>query len=80
MKLSMSMLAWYLRSEQILASIDEDEPSMKGIRFMTENIEKPTRDYAFIGPGKHYSTDSRYAKGSIIACGTSYIYSFYIDY
>ena len=80
MKLSMSMLAWYLGSEQILASINEDEPTMKGIRFITENSEKPTRSYAFIGPGKHYSSDSRYAKGSIVACGTSYLYSFDNDY
>lgn len=80
MRLSMSMLAWYLNDEHILASISDDEPTMKGIRFMTENGEKPTRDYAFIGPGRHYSTDSRYAEGSIVACGTSYLYSFDSDY
>ena len=80
MRLSMRMLAWYLKDEQIQTSISDDEPTMKGIRFMTENAEKPTRDYAFIGPGKHYSTDSRYAEGSIVTCGTSYLYSFDGDY
>ena len=75
MKLSMSMLAWYLRNHDLVASINNDSPTMQGIRFITEEQAVPTRDYAFIGSGQYYSDDPYFAEGSIIANGTSYLYS-----
>lgn len=80
MKLSMSMLAWYLRNDRIQASIENDRATMKGIRFLSEDQMPPTQDYAFIGPGRYFLADKQFSNSSIVACGQSYLYSLEDDY
>lgn len=74
MKLSMSLLAKYLHSYQPESYISNDQPSIKGIRFLSDMQSGRTADYLYLGNASGYFQDARYSDALLLACGNNQIF------
>lgn len=66
MKLSMTMLAWYLRDLQPIEHIEDDEICIQGLRFVMDDVEKMQPEYLYFGNAEYFFTDPRY-EGAYLA-------------
>lgn len=80
MKLSMSLLAWYLRDYQPEKSITQDEMTICGLRFLSDANGKSRADYAYFGEAKYYFSDSHYKNVYILVCKKNYLIFWDTDY
>ena len=60
MKLSMSLLAWYLREWKPDCRIQDDSLSIQGLRFVMDDVEEMQPEHAYFGVGSHFFADERY--------------------
>jgi hypothetical protein len=56
MKLSMSMLAWYLREQNPICHIRDDDLRIRGLRFVTDDPDTMLQDYLYFGEGQQFFT------------------------
>ena len=61
MKLSMSLLAWYLRDQAPDCHIQDDSLCISGLRFVVDDVEDMQPEYLYFGMGLHFFADRRYA-------------------
>ena len=66
MKLSMSLLAWYLRDHNPDCRIQDDALCIKGLRFVMDDVEEMRPEYLYFGMGLHFFTDEQYADKCLI--------------
>lgn len=74
MKLSMSLLAKYLRDYQPECHISEDDPTIKGVRFLSDAHGRRTNDYLYLSNASGYFHDEHYEDALILACGNNQIF------
>ena len=60
MKLSMYMLAWYMREYHPVCSIKNDRISIGGIRFLTGESVLLSPEYLYLGNADHFFADPRF--------------------
>lgn len=60
MKLSMSMLAWYMRDYHPICSVKSDMVSIGGIRFLTGDSMVLSPDYLYLGTADHFFADPKF--------------------
>ena len=60
MKLSMSMIQWYLKVYTQIAQIQNDTLSIRGLRFLSGNMQKPQPDFMYLGKATDYFSDKQY--------------------
>ena len=80
MKLSMSMIESRLISYEVESDIQEDERTIRGMRFIAEQQTEFSRDYIYIGRATDYLEDPRYANAFILASGRNNIVCWGNDY
>lgn len=80
MKLSMSMLRWYLREYQPRDSIRNDQMTIKGIRFLSEDDTNLSTEYVYFGSASNFFSDKNYQNAYIIVSGQSRLMFFNCDY
>lgn len=80
MKLSMSLLAKYLRKYDTEVHILEDGLSIKGIRFLSDQRSSYSLDYVYVGEASGYIQDPRYRDALILVCGENQIICHSSDY
>ena len=73
MKLSMSLLAKHLAGYDLEVHIREDELSIKGIRFLSDQRSSYALDYVYLGKAYEYIQDLRYQDAMILVCGENQI-------
>ena len=66
MKLSMSLLAWYLRDQQPICHIQDDSLCIQGLRFVMDDVEEMQPEYLYFGMGLHFFTDEQYADKCLV--------------
>lgn len=66
MKLSLSMLAWFLRDYHPITNINQDSISITGLRFLMEERMDIQPDYLYIGQTGQYFSDPRYSKDHFV--------------
>lgn len=73
MRLSMSLLAKYLKKYDTEIHILDDERSIRGIRFLSDQRSSYSLDYVYIGAASGYIQDPRYQDALILVCGENQI-------
>lgn len=66
MKLSMSLLAWYLRDQNPVCQIQDDNLCIRGLRFVMDDIDTMQPEYAYFGQGSNFFTDQQYAETYLV--------------
>ena len=66
MKLSMSLLAWYLRDWKPDCRIQDDSLSIRGLRFVIDDVEEMQPEYAYFGVGSNFFADKKYANKCLV--------------
>lgn len=61
MKLSMSLLSWYLRDLNPVCQIHDDSLCIGGLRFVMDDVDTMLSEYAYFGQGSSFFADLRYA-------------------
>ena len=67
MKLSMSLLAWYLRDQNPECHIQDDCMCIQGLRFVMDDVDVMRPEYLYFGMGSHFFADRRYADRCLVA-------------
>ena len=76
----MSLLADYLAGYQPEIHITNDTRSIKGFRFLTDQIAQSTLDYVYLGTADRYFQDSNLSGGWILASGQNHLLCREADY
>lgn len=66
MKLSMSLLAWYLRDWKPDCRIQDDSLCIQGLRFVMDDVEEMQPEHLYFGMGSHFFADEQYADKCLI--------------
>lgn len=66
MKLSMSLLAWYLQDENPTCHIQDDGMDIRGLRFVMDDVDAMDPEYLHFGMGQHFFTDERYTNKYLV--------------
>ena len=61
MKLSMSLLSWYLRDQNPICYIQDDDLSIRGLRFVMDDVDEIHPEYLYFGKGSSFFADQQYA-------------------
>ena len=80
MKLSMSMLAWYLGEYRPDRTIIDDEPIIYGMRFLPDEHLQLLPGYVYFGDARYFLSDPRYRNAYIIVHRQSYLLFHHCDY
>ena len=80
MKLSMSMLSWYLRSYAPHSSIINDQQLIQGVRFLFDEQIPYLPEYAYVGDARFFLSDDKYANSYIIVHRQSHLLFNNCDY
>ena len=80
MKLSMSLLAWYLQSWEPDCRIQDDSLSIEGLRFVMDDVEEMQPEYAYFGIGSSFFADKQYADKCLVVNRRSIIMLDRVDY
>ena len=80
MKLSMSMLALYLRSYEPESHIFKDIRTITGIRFLSDQYPRQSLDYVYLGPADRFFEDARLEGAWILANGQNQLLCRSADY
>ena len=73
MKPSISMLAWYMREDEPVCSIKNDDPVISGVRFLTDETVRLSPDYVYVGAASAFFSDEKYAGGYIVVHGQDFL-------
>ena len=73
MKLSMSMLARTLGKYDTELHILRDAPTIRGVRFLSDDRNRYALEYVYIGEASGYFHDQRYRDAMILVCGENQI-------
>ena len=73
MKLSMSMLAAYLRNFNPKCSIVDDGLTISGMRFLLADNSRMEKDYLYFGHGENFFSDSKYQGVHLIVHRQSFL-------
>lgn len=73
MKLSMSMLDAYLAGYDKESVIQQDDCTIRGVRFLSEQAFTSSHAFVYIGAASHYLDDPNYEGALMLACGKSHI-------
>ena len=66
MKLSMSLLAWYLQDEGPVCHIQDDSLCIRGLRFVMDDVDVMLPEYLYFGLGWHFFADKQYADKCLV--------------
>lgn len=66
MKLSMSMLAWYLRDFRPESHIHNDSVCIQGLRFVLDDVDELLPEYLYFGAGRFFITAPQYAGAVLV--------------
>ena len=80
MKLSMSMLVWYLGEYRPDRTIIDDEPIIYGMRFLPDEHLQLLPGYVYFGDARYFLSDPRYRNAYIIVHRQSYLLFHHCDY
>ncbi len=80
MKLSMSMLARYLKDYKPDCAIINDETTIRGLRFLPEEEQKLAPEYVYFGYARQFLSDPRYADAYIAVHKKSRMFFWRCDY
>lgn len=80
MKLSMSMIQWYLRDYSQSAHIQNDTLSIRGLRFLSGNLSEMLADFMYLGEASDYISDKQYEQAYIVVHQKNYILFFHADF
>ena len=80
MKLSMSMLEWYLREHHPQSSIQNDSMVIQGIRFHQDETRQLQPEYVYFSHAETWFADPKYAGAYLIAQGQSTMFFWDCDY
>ena len=71
MKLSMSMLAWYLREQGPICHIRDDDLRIRGLRFVMDDPDTMLPEYLYFGEGQRFFSAQQYAGAYLAVNGHS---------
>lgn len=71
MKLSMSMLAWYLRRNDPICHIRDDDLRIRGLRFVMDDSDAMLPEYLYFGEGQRFFSAQQYAGAYLAVNGHS---------
>ena len=80
MKLSMNMIAWYMREYAPSCAIGEDELSIKGLRFLSEDLQTLSPEYIYFGNAAAFFSDAIYSRAYIAVNKKNYLLFMDSDY
>lgn len=80
MKLSMSMLAWYMREYHPVCSIKNDIVSIGGIRFLTGDFMMLSPDYLYLGMADYFFADPKFQGVYVAVHGQSFLLFYDCEY
>lgn len=80
MKLSISMIQWYLRDYVQIPHIQNDSLSIRGLRFLSGNIPEMLTDFMYLGEASDYFSDKQYDQAYIVVHQKNYILFFHADF
>ena len=80
MKLSMSLIARYLRKYEPECHILEDTQSIRGIRFFSDHLPSFSLDYVYLGTSRDYFQDPRYEDSLLLSNGQNQMICQVADY
>ncbi len=63
MKLSMSLLAWYLRKHDPICYIVDDKMDIGGLRFVMDDVGLMEQAYVYFGEARHFFDSGQYKDG-----------------
>ncbi|MBQ4046596.1 MAG: hypothetical protein II627_09095 [Lachnospiraceae bacterium] len=73
MKLSMSMVRWYMKDFKQIPKIEDDTCSIRGLRFLSGSMSQMKADFMYLGKAADYFSDDRYHKAFIVVHQRNYI-------
>ncbi|MDO5410239.1 MAG: helix-turn-helix domain-containing protein [Lachnospiraceae bacterium] len=73
MKLSMSMLSWYLKQYHPICIITNDENIIRGMRFLPNDNFTPHPEYVYFGEARYFLSDPNYKTAYIVVHRQSYL-------
>lgn len=73
MRLSMSMIHWYMRDFSQIPKIECDICSIRGLRFLSGDTAQMKSDFMYLGNASDYFSDDRYHKAFIVVHQRNYI-------
>jgi len=79
-KLSMSMIERFLSRYEQESTIQDDERTIRGMRFISEQQTEYAHDYVYIGKASEFFEDPRYADALILASGRNHVVCRGLDY
>lgn len=80
MKLSMSMIAWYLKNYRPQTKIVNDMAVIKGIRFLSEDPGEFPCEYIYIGDAQKFFSDKKLSDCFILVQGKNHLLFWDIEY
>ena len=80
MKLSMSMIAWYMRQFRPQTKIAKDMAVIKGIRFLSEDPVESQYEYVYIGDAQKFFSDKKHSDCFILVQGQNHLLFWDIEY
>lgn len=80
MKLSMSMLAWYLRDFRPESHIHNDSVCIQGLRFVLDDVDELLPEYLYFGAGRFFITAPQYAGAVLVVNQHSMLIFKDVDY
>ena len=76
----MNMIAWYMRDFEPSCAIAEDELSIKGLRFLSEDLKALSSEYIYFGNAAGFFSDAGYSRAYIAVHKKNYLLFMNSDY
>ena len=67
------MLGWLLRDCNPVSSIKNDQPTITGLRFLSDESVTLSPEYAYVGPASNFISDRKYDVGYIVVHGQDFL-------
>lgn len=80
MKLSMSMVQWYLKDFTQISHIQNDTCTISGLRFLSGNMADMLADFMYLGKADDYISDIQYSEVYIVVHQKNYILFYHADF
>lgn len=80
MRLSMSMLAWYMKKYRPCCSIHNDAPVIQGVRFLLDDTRQPQKGYIYVSHAAKWFSDPQYTDTYLVVHGQSTMFFRDCDY
>lgn len=76
----MNMIAWYMKEYKPARAIDEDELSIRGLRFLSEDLQTLSPEYIYFGNAAGFFSDAGYSRAYIAVHKKNYLLFMESDY